>query len=265
MTYSTAAARCSASSTSAHDDVGIVLDLGHCLHGGECPPTCCSLVREHGRLFTIEVNDNWREWDNDLAVGSVHLIETLESSSPLRKMAGTSRSCSTSSRSARTPSRRQASIDTIRAIDRALDRLDVEALRQARSARMRSPPSGSSWSSARRDRRPRRGCAMSLLLEEGFPGPCRGGGPGLSRDHGVYRRRLGRHKIEAIALDEAGRATRPLRADTPRADYGGCCRLIADLVRASRGGGSDGDESGSGCPARSIPGPGSPRARRRRG
>ena len=36
------------------------------------------LVHEHGRLYTIEVNDNWREWDDDMAVGSVHLIETLE-------------------------------------------------------------------------------------------------------------------------------------------------------------------------------------------
>ena len=44
------------------------------------------LAARHGRLTSVEVNDNWREWDDDLAVGSVHLIETLEFFLAVRKI-----------------------------------------------------------------------------------------------------------------------------------------------------------------------------------
>ena len=37
-------------------------------------------------------------------------------------------------------------------------------------------------------------------------------------------------KIEAAALDADGAVLVRLRADTPRSDYAGCLRLIADLV-----------------------------------
>ena len=68
------------------DDVGIVVDLGHSLFAKEAPADVLSLVNEHGRLFTIEVNDNWREWDDDLTVGSIHLVETLEFFLALRQI-----------------------------------------------------------------------------------------------------------------------------------------------------------------------------------
>ena len=79
-------ARWSASQQLGRDDVGIVVDLGHSLFAKEAPADALSLVHEHGRLFTIEVNDNWREWDDDLTVGSVHLIETLEFFLEVRKI-----------------------------------------------------------------------------------------------------------------------------------------------------------------------------------
>jgi xylose isomerase len=78
-------ARCSASSD-RRDDIGLVVDLGHSLFAKEAPADVLQLVHEHGRLFTIEVNDNWREWDDDMAVGSVHLIETLEFFLAVRKI-----------------------------------------------------------------------------------------------------------------------------------------------------------------------------------
>ena len=37
-------------------------------------------------------------------------------------------------------------------------------------------------------------------------------------------------KIEAAALDQDGEILVRRRADTPRSDYPGCLRLIADLV-----------------------------------
>ena len=83
--------------TLGRDDVGIVVDLGHSLFAKETPADVLSLVHGLGRLFTIEVNDNWREWDDDMLVGSVHLVETLE-------------------------------------FDAAVDRLDTEALQDAQAA-----------------------------------------------------------------------------------------------------------------------------------
>jgi xylose isomerase len=46
------------------------------------------------RLYGIDVNDNFRGWDDDLGVGSVHLTETLEFFHPLRECGLTRRSTS---------------------------------------------------------------------------------------------------------------------------------------------------------------------------
>jgi hypothetical protein len=108
------------------------VDLGHSLFAKETPADVLQLVHEHGRLFTIEVNDNWREWDDDMAVGSVHLIETLEFFLAVRKI-GWDQPILLDQfpfRENRVEAAR-VSIDTIRAIDGAIDRLDVEALAEA--------------------------------------------------------------------------------------------------------------------------------------
>ncbi|MGB7839892.1 MAG: TIM barrel protein, partial [Terrimicrobiaceae bacterium] len=60
------------------DNVGIVFDSGHSLLAKETPAEAVQLAARHGHLTSVEVNDNWRDWDDDMAVGSVHLIETLE-------------------------------------------------------------------------------------------------------------------------------------------------------------------------------------------
>ena len=86
ISFSTAARTLLGIEQLGRDDVGIVVDLGHSLFAKETPADVLSLVHEHGRLFTIEVNDNWREWDDDMAVGSVHLIETLEFFLEVRKI-----------------------------------------------------------------------------------------------------------------------------------------------------------------------------------
>ena len=125
-------ARWSASSTLGRDDVGIVVDLGHSLFAKEAPADVLSLVHEHGRLFTIEVNDNWREWDDDLAVGSIHLIETLEFFLEVRKIGWEQPILLDQFPFREDPvEAARASIHTMRAIDRALDRLDLDALRDA--------------------------------------------------------------------------------------------------------------------------------------
>lgn len=60
------------------DNVGVVLDMGHSLYANETPAEALQLVDRAGRLTGVEVNDNLRAWDDDLTVGSVHLIETIE-------------------------------------------------------------------------------------------------------------------------------------------------------------------------------------------
>ena len=42
-------------------------------------------VHRRGPLFAIDVNDNFRGWDDDMVVGSVHLVETFEFFYTLRK------------------------------------------------------------------------------------------------------------------------------------------------------------------------------------
>jgi xylose isomerase len=114
------------------DDVGIVVDLGHSIFAKEAPADALSLVHELGRLFTIEVNDNWREWDDDLAVGSVHLIETLEFFQEIRKIGWEQPILLDQFPFREDPvEAARASIQTMRQIDAALDRLDTDALREA--------------------------------------------------------------------------------------------------------------------------------------
>jgi sugar phosphate isomerase/epimerase len=59
-------------------NLGVVVDIGHSLFGGENPAEAVSLANRHKRLFHIHMNDNYRSWDDDLLVGSVHFWETLE-------------------------------------------------------------------------------------------------------------------------------------------------------------------------------------------
>lgn len=59
-------------------NVGILLDFGHALFGGESPADSAQLAIDYGRLFGMDVNDNLRAWDDDLVAGTVHPIELFE-------------------------------------------------------------------------------------------------------------------------------------------------------------------------------------------
>ena len=63
----------------------MLLDFGHSLYGLETPADAAQLCIDHGRLFAIDVNDNFRGWDDDMVVGSVHLVETFEFFHTLRR------------------------------------------------------------------------------------------------------------------------------------------------------------------------------------
>jgi xylose isomerase len=78
MVFSSAARTLLAIEDTGCDNVGILLDFGHSLYGGETPAEAARLAISRGRLFAIDVNDNFRGWDDDMVVGSVHLTETFE-------------------------------------------------------------------------------------------------------------------------------------------------------------------------------------------
>lgn len=60
------------------ENVGVMLDVGHALMAYEDPAESAILLNRYKRLFHIHFNDNFRYWDDDLIVASVHLQETLE-------------------------------------------------------------------------------------------------------------------------------------------------------------------------------------------
>lgn len=60
------------------ENVGALLDAGHALAAQENMAEAASLLAEEGKLFYIHLNDNYRLWDDDMIVGSIHIIEYLE-------------------------------------------------------------------------------------------------------------------------------------------------------------------------------------------
>lgn len=60
------------------DNVGVCIDVGHALMAGENVADSVVILQEYNRLFHMHFNDNYRTWDDDMIVGSVHLVEYLE-------------------------------------------------------------------------------------------------------------------------------------------------------------------------------------------
>jgi len=68
------------------ENVGVTIDVGHSLQAGENISESIALLARTGRLFHVHLNDNYRGWDDDMALGSVHLVEFLEMMYTLRKV-----------------------------------------------------------------------------------------------------------------------------------------------------------------------------------
>jgi xylose isomerase len=114
------------------DNVGIVFDSGHSFLAKETPAEAVQLAARHGRLTSVEINDNWRDWDDDMAVGSVHLIETLEFLLALRTIAWNEVILLDQFPFREDPvAAARESIRTVRQLDALLDTLDLEALKGA--------------------------------------------------------------------------------------------------------------------------------------
>ena len=115
-------------------NVGILLDFGHALFGGESPADSAQLAIDHGRLFGMDVNDNLRGWDDDMVAGTVHPIELFEFFWTLRKNGweGVWQLDQFPFREDSIVAANMA-IDFLKRVRRGLDVLDVDALAKAQS------------------------------------------------------------------------------------------------------------------------------------
>ncbi|WP_184718311.1 TIM barrel protein [Caulobacter sp.] len=113
-------------------NIGILLDFGHSLYGGESPADAAQLAIDHGRLFGMDVNDNLRAWDDDMVAGSVHPMELFEFFYVLRKnkWEGVWQLDQFPFREDSVGAAKLA-IDFLKVIDRALDKLDFDAMQAA--------------------------------------------------------------------------------------------------------------------------------------
>ena len=113
-------------------NVGILLDFGHALYGGESPADSAQLAIDYGRLFGMDVNDNMRGWDDDMIAGTVHPIELFEFFYTLRKnnWEGVWQLDQFPFREDSVEAANHA-IDFLKAADRGLDRLDFAAVQEA--------------------------------------------------------------------------------------------------------------------------------------
>lgn len=132
--WGTAAASLLAIEQMRVDNVGLVIDFGHSLFAKENPAEALSLAHGMGRLVDIELDDNYREWDDDLTAGSLHLVETLEFLHVVRSI-GWDRPLKLDLFPYREDSGEavRESVASLRALEDRAARLDLEQLRDAQS------------------------------------------------------------------------------------------------------------------------------------
>jgi xylose isomerase len=113
-------------------NVGILLDFGHSLYGGESPADAAQLAIDYGRLFGMDVNDNLRSWDDDLVAGTVHPLELFEFFYTLRKnnWEGVWQLDQFPFREDSVAAAR-AAIEFLKAVGRGLEKLDFAAVQKA--------------------------------------------------------------------------------------------------------------------------------------
>ena len=134
MFFGTAAKTILAIQDMGVDNVGLVMDVGHSFFAKETPAEVIHIAYRLGKLTSIEINDNWREWDDDMTVGSVHLIETLEAMLAVRQIGWEQPILLDQFPFREDPVKAaRASISTLKKIDALLDRIDMNALRTAQA------------------------------------------------------------------------------------------------------------------------------------
>ena len=65
--------------------MGLTIDVGHTLQAGGNIARDLDMALKYNRLFNVHINDNYASWDDDMIVGSVHMIEYIEMMHVLKK------------------------------------------------------------------------------------------------------------------------------------------------------------------------------------
>ena len=59
-------------------NVGVLMDVGHAMQGSENVAESAALLDAYGKLDYLHLNDTHGDWDDDMMVGSIHLVAYLE-------------------------------------------------------------------------------------------------------------------------------------------------------------------------------------------
>lgn len=60
------------------ENVGVTIDVGHTFVAGENASEAIYRLMKAGKLFHMHFNDNYKSWDDDMIVGSIHTVEFIE-------------------------------------------------------------------------------------------------------------------------------------------------------------------------------------------
>lgn len=133
MFFSDAARTLLAIEDIALENVGVLIDFGHSLYAGESPAAAADLCLARGRLIDVDLNDNFRSWDDDMTVGSIHITETIEFLLTLKR-AGWDKAWKLDQFPFREDpvAAARASIRMLRSMLRLVDRIDLGELDAAR-------------------------------------------------------------------------------------------------------------------------------------
>lgn len=115
------------------DNFGVTLDVCHALMAGEHPGAAATMAIREGKLYGVHLNDGYGRADDGLAVGSVHPWETMELMIELRQRGYDGTIYFDTFPVREDPAIECAfNVETVRRYERAIDRLDVDALLEAR-------------------------------------------------------------------------------------------------------------------------------------
>lgn len=67
-------------------NVGLAIDTGHVFQAQQNVAQNIEVAARYGKLFMLHANDNFNLWDDDMIVGSVHLMEYIEMFYAIRKV-----------------------------------------------------------------------------------------------------------------------------------------------------------------------------------
>ncbi len=76
--FATAGETLSFCNSTGSPNLGVTMDFGHSILGGERPAQALSLLSRANKMFYVHLNDNDRNWDWDMLPGAYHVNELIE-------------------------------------------------------------------------------------------------------------------------------------------------------------------------------------------